>query len=106
MKQFVTKNTEDDEDEYEDDSDDGGDYESFMDEMAKLDGKKRKITSDRTEGTGEISEYNLSSHKSSKVELTSLLSALTSDTDVRSLNKRLAGDQEELSVPLEKPQAE
>jgi len=106
IKQFVTKDTEHHEDEYEDDSDDGGDYESFMDEMAKLDGKKRKITSDRTEGTGEISEYNLSAHKSSKVELSSLLSALSSETDVRTLNKRLAGDQEELQVPLERPQAE
>ena len=74
--------------------------------MAKLDGKKRKITSDRSEGTGDISEYNLSAHKSSKVELTSLLSVLNSETDVRTLNKRLAGDQAELPVPLERPQAE
>ena len=106
LKQF--DDTPDIEDEYNDESesDEGGDYESFMEEMAKLDGKKRKITSDRSEGTGEISEYNLSAHKSSKVELTSLLSALTSETDVRTLNKRLAGDQEELAVPLERPQAE
>ena len=48
MEQFASTNDEV-EDEDEDDSDDGGDYESFMDEMAKLDGKKRKITFDRTE---------------------------------------------------------
>ena len=104
MNQFDSKNMDD---EFSDEeSDEGGDYENFMEEMAKLDGKKRKITSDRSEGTGDISEYNLSAHKSSKVELTSLLSALTSETDVRSLNRRLEGDQEELAVPLEKPQAE
>jgi len=92
--------------EYSDNESDGGDYENFMEEMAKLDGKKRKITSDRSEGTGDISEYNLSSHKSSKVELTSLLSALNSETDVRTLSRRLEGDQGELPVPLERPQAE
>jgi len=98
--------SDDMDEESDDESEDGGDYEAFMEEMSKLDGKKKKITSDRTEGTGEMSEYNLSAHKSSKVELTSLLSALTSETDVRTLNKRLAGDQAELAVPLDRPQAE
>jgi len=102
-EQFDSKEIDE---EYSDNESDVGDYENFMEEMAKLDGKKRKITSDRSEGTGDISEYNLSAHKSSKVELTSLLSVLNSETDVRTLNKRLAGDQAELPVPLERPQAE
>ena len=54
MDQFDSKPMED---EYSDEeSDDGG-------EMYKLDGKKRKITADRSEETGDISEYKLSAHK-------------------------------------------
>ena len=45
-----------------------GNYENFMEALASLDGKKR-ITGSRTEGTGEFSEYNLSAHRSSKVEV-------------------------------------
>ena len=39
------------------DGDDDGDYQNFMEEMAKLDGKKRKITSSRQEGTDHWRRY-------------------------------------------------
>ena len=54
------------ENEYSDDEyDEEGDYENFMEH--------------RIEGAGDISEHNLSAYKSSRVQLTSLLSALTCD---------------------------
>ena len=54
------------ENEYSDDeSDEEGDYENIMEH--------------RIEGAGDISEHNLSAYKTSRVQLTSLLSALTCD---------------------------
>merc|ERR1719342_2002365 len=75
-----------------DEGDVEGDYENFMEEMAKLDGKKKKIISTREEGTGDVSEYNLSSHKTSKVELSGLVSALGEEAgeDIRSLKRKLS----------------
>ena len=73
------------------DGDDDGDYESFMEEMAKIDGKKKKILSNRVEGTGEVSEYNLSARRTTKVDTSGLVSALEQNSevpeDVRQLSK-------------------
>ena len=82
------------------DGDDDGDYESFMEEMAKLDGKKRKITSTREEGTGNVSEYNLSSHKKAKVDISGLVTALGSEggEDVRTLHKKVTEGEAELRL--------
>ena len=81
-------------------SDGDGDYESFMEEMAKLDGKKRKITSTRQEGTGKVSEYNLSAHKVSKVDISGLVTALGTEggEDVRSLHKKVTEGENELRL--------
>jgi len=99
--------TRSDESEGDDDVDDE-DYQNFMEEMSKLDGKKHKITGERTEGTGEVSEHNLAVSKGTEVKVGSLLSALGSnDADVRTLSRRIGqGDKTELAVPLEKPTAE
>jgi len=83
-----------------DEGDVEGDYENFMEEMAKLEGKKRKIMSSREEGTGEMSEYNLSAHKSTKVEVSGLVSALGEEggEDVRNLQKKLGKGSKELKL--------
>ena len=83
-----------------DEGDVEGDYENFMEEMAKLDGKKKKIISTREEGTGDVSEYNLSSHKTSKVELSGLVSALGEEAgeDIRSLKRKLSKGEGELKL--------
>ena len=91
-----------------DDGEVDGDYENFMEEMAQLDGKKKKITSTREEGTGDMSEYNLSSHKRSKVEVSSLVSALgeEANNDVRTLQRKLKGEDDlRLAAALEPHQA-
>ena len=91
-----------------DDGEVDGDYENFMEEMARLDGKKKKITSTREEGTGDMSEYNLSSHKRSKVEVSSLVSALgeEANNDVRTLQRKLKGEDDlRLAAALEPHQA-
>ena len=73
------------------DVDNDGDYENFMEEMAKIDGKKKKILSNRVEGTGEVSEYNLSARRTTKVDTSGLVSALEENSevpeDVRQLSK-------------------
>merc|ERR1719341_2837896 len=96
-----------DESEDEDDDLDEGDYSKFMEEMSKLDGKKQKISGARSEGGGQVSEFNLAASRGTKVGADSLLSALgpsaDNNVDVRTVSKRLKqGDKEELSVPLEK----
>merc|ERR1719400_2906003 len=95
-----------DESEDEDDDLDEGDYSKFMEEMSKLDGKKQKISGARSEGGGQVSEFNLASSRGDKVGADSLLSALgpsADNVDVRNVSKRLKlGDQEEFAVPLEK----
>ena len=80
--------------------DDVGDYETFMEEMAKLDGKKRKITSNRQEGTGQVSEYNLSAHKKSKVDISGLVTALATEggEDVRSLQRKVTEGENDLRL--------
>ena len=95
-------------DEASDDEDELGDYQKFNEEISRLDGKKHKIAGERTEGAGEVSEYNLSAAKGSKVGLEELLSALgDKEADVRSLSRRLGTtEKEELTVPLERPAAE
>merc|ERR1719430_2586722 len=91
----------------EDDDLDEGDYSKFMEEMSRLDGKKQKISGARSEGGGQVSEFNLASSRGTKVGADSLLSALgpsaDNNVDVRTVSKRLKqGDKEELAVPLEK----
>ena len=80
-----------------------GDYANFMEEMAKIDGKKKKILSNRVEGTGDVSEFNLSSRKSAKIDTSDLVSALEDgDEDVRNLTKRLTkSEDEKLEVTLD-----
>ena len=80
-----------------------GDYANFMEEMAKIDGKKKKILSNRVEGTGDVSEFNLSSRKSAKIDTSDLVSALEDGAeDVRNLTKRLTKSEEEkLEVTLD-----
>ena len=51
----------------EDDDLDEGDYSKFMEEMSKLDGKKQKISGARSEGGGQVSEFNLASSRGTKV---------------------------------------
>ena len=91
-------------------SDDGGepgdfdgDYANFMEEMAKIDGKKKKILSNRVEGTGDVSEFNLSGRKSAKIDTSDLVSALEDGAeDVRNLTKRLTkSEDEKLEVSLD-----
>ena len=55
-----------DESEDEDDLDEG-DYSKFMEEMSKLDGKKQKISGARSEGGGQVSEFNLAASRGTKV---------------------------------------
>ena len=95
-------------DEASDEEDELGDYQKFNEEISRLDGKKHKIAGERTEGAGEVSEYNLSAAKGNKVGLEELLSALgDKEADVRSLSRRLGTtEKEELTVPLERPAAE
>ena len=80
-----------------------GDYANFMEEMAKIDGKKKKILSNRVEGTGDVSEFNLSGRKSSKIDTSDLVSALEDGAeDVRNLTKRLTkSEDEKLEVTLD-----
>ena len=80
-----------------------GDYANFMEEMAKIDGKKKKILSNRVEGTGDVSEFNLSSRKSAKIDTSDLVSALEDGAeDVRNLTKRLTKSEDErLEVTLD-----
>ena len=80
-----------------------GDYANFMEEMAKIDGKKKKILSNRVEGTGAVSEFNLSSRKSAKIDTNGLVSALEDGAeDVRNLTKRLTkSEDEKLEVTLD-----
>ena len=56
-----------DESEDEDDDLDEGDYSKFMEEMSKLDGKKQKISGARSEGGGQVSEFNLAASRGTKV---------------------------------------
>ena len=42
------------------DIDDDGDFDNFAEEIAKIDGKKKKILSNRDEVSEEVSQYNLS----------------------------------------------
>ena len=58
-----------DESEDEDDDLDEGDYSKFMEEMSKLDGKKQKISGARSEGGGQVSEFNLAASRGTKVGL-------------------------------------
>merc|ERR1719341_20759 len=106
---FVKDNTSHigDESGDEDDDVDEGDYSKFMEEVSKLDGKKQKISGARSEGGGQVSEFNLAASRGTKVGADSLLSALgpsaDNNVDVRTVSKRLKqGDKEELAVPLEK----
>ena len=93
--------------EFSDDGSEAGDterdYETFMEEMAKLDGKKKKILSNRVEGTGDLSELNFSGRKSAKIDTGDLVSALEDGAeDVRNLTKRLTKTGEEkLEVSLD-----
>ena len=65
-------------------SDNEGDYEAFMEDMAKIDGKKKKILSNRVEGSTEVSGYDMSSGSSTKVDTSDLVTALeANDEDVR-----------------------
>merc|ERR1719210_369002 len=84
---------EDFDEEFSDGDVNEGDYENFMEEMAKIDGKKKKILSNRVEGMGEVSEYNLSARRTTKVDTSGLVSALEENSevpeDVRQLSKRL-----------------
>ena len=44
----------------DDDSAEDGDYANFMEEMGKIDGRRQRIGGGgRSEGTGEVAEYNL-----------------------------------------------
>ena len=90
---------EDFDEEFSDGDVNEGDYENFMEEMAKIDGKKKKILSNRVEGTGEVSEYNLSGHKAAKIDTSGLVSALgNAEEDVRNLQKRLTRSEDELKL--------
>merc|ERR1740129_1544270 len=64
-------------------------YENFMEALASIDGKKKKVAVSRTEGTGDVGEFNLSSRKSDKVNASELLDAVRDKSDVRKLAKRL-----------------
>ena len=75
------------ENEYSDDESDG-DNENFME--------------DRIEGTGDISKHNLSAHKAPGWSWP----RSCQPWHVTSLKRRLEGEQEELAVSSEKPQAE
>ena len=90
---------EDIENEFSDNEDnDDGDYENFMEEMAKIDGKKKKIVSNRGEGL-EMSEYSMNNTKTGKIDSTDLLSALdTANEDVRKLSARLTKTEGELKL--------
>ena len=87
------------ENEFSDDGyNDDGDYEQFMEEMAKIDGKKKKIVSNRGDGL-EMSEYSMTSNKTGKIDSTDLLSALdTANEDVRKLSARLTKTEGELKL--------
>lgn len=93
-----------------DSNDDGEEnYENFMEALASIDGKKKKVAVSRTEGTGDVGEFNLSSRKTDKVKATELLDAVRDKSDVRKLAKRLktqSKPEAALPVPLEKPSAE
>jgi len=84
-------------------------YENFMEALASIDGKKKKVAVSRTEGTGDVGEFNLSSRKSDKVNASELLDAVRDKSDVRKLAKRLktqSKPEAALPIPLEKPAAE
>ena len=82
-----------------------GDYENFMEEMAKIDGKKKMIVSNRGEGVG-VSEYSMTNtNKNVAIDSTDLLPALEDDAneDVRRLQIRLkrTGDDLKLDTALD-----
>lgn len=84
----------------EGDDEDGDNHENFLEAMAALDGKKKRVTANRGSSQEPLDENAL---PAGKVELAALLKSL--DGDTRKMARRIKG-KKALTVPLEKPALE